>query len=207
MSNSKLEIKIVDFSNALEAIELQREIFKEDGMINILASLDRDIFIKKTNIVYPNDHIKYYLAYYDNIPVGITGLYWYPEWPSSMWLGWFGVLEEYRCKGIGTSVLEWSMQESLNQGKQFLRLYTDAIEMQTAIKLYKDLGFVGEKYSVEKLTYDCYVFSKSLTNEPVTSWGDKNLGLAEQSDFENLDEDFKNKVFEEYKEEYLQNVE
>lgn len=198
-----LKIKIIDFSNAEEAIQLQRKIFREDGMINIIASLDRDLFIEVTKMNYPDDHIKYYLAYYNNIPVGITGLYWYPEYPNSMWLGWFGVLPEYRCKGIGTAILEWSMAESLNQGKKSLRLYTDMKEMKKAIKLYEDLGFKGEKYSVEELTYDCYVYSKSLIDEPITEWGNRNLELAEQTDFENIDDDYKLKIYNEYKERYF----
>lgn len=39
---------LVDFTNYKKAIEIQNKIFpKEDGTINILASLDRDLFKKK----------------------------------------------------------------------------------------------------------------------------------------------------------------
>ena len=47
-----LEFKIVDFSNALQAIEVQNSIFEEDGLLNILASLDYDLFISLTKMSY-----------------------------------------------------------------------------------------------------------------------------------------------------------
>jgi hypothetical protein len=68
-------LKIVDFSNYKTAIKIQREIFpNEDGTINILASLDRDLFIKTTGVFYVDDDVKYYLAYNNEEIVGITGL-------------------------------------------------------------------------------------------------------------------------------------
>ena len=57
--NENLEFKIVDFSNALEAIDVQRSIFDEDGLLNILDSLDHDLFISLTNLPYPDDNVKY----------------------------------------------------------------------------------------------------------------------------------------------------
>lgn len=74
-----LTVKIVDFKNALEAIDVQRNIFPEDGLLNILASLDRDLFQKESGISYPDDHVKYYLAYLSGAPIGITGLYYQPK--------------------------------------------------------------------------------------------------------------------------------
>ena len=69
-------IKLVDFNNYEEAIKIQNEIFPhEDGTINILASLDRDLFMKKTEIFYEDDNVKYYIAYINNESVGITGIY------------------------------------------------------------------------------------------------------------------------------------
>ena len=44
-----MEFVLVDFTNYKKAIEIQNIIFpNEDGTINILASLDRELFIKKT---------------------------------------------------------------------------------------------------------------------------------------------------------------
>ena len=201
--NENLEFKIVDFSNALEAIDVQRSIFDEDGLLNILDSLDHDIFISLTNLPYPDDNVKYYLAYLNNKPIAITGLYYYPDYPDDMWLAWFGVLPEYQGQGYGKKVLKWSMEKALFEGKKNLRLYTDETEMQVAVNLYKSFGFIGEKYTGEELDYNCYLYSKSLTDNKVELWDNKFLGLANQSSFEREDDDFKERIFNIYKEKYL----
>ena len=106
--NNRLNFKVVDFTNAEEAIKVQRNIFEEeDGMINIVASLDRDLFVKITGINYPDDKVKYYLAYNGDIPVGITGFY-IEDSTCERWLAWFGVVPEYRNLGYGKEILNWS---------------------------------------------------------------------------------------------------
>ena len=140
-----LEFKIVDFSNALQAIEVQNSIFEEDGLLNILASLDYDLFISLTKMPYPDDHVKYYLAYYKDEPIGITVFYYYPDYQEEMWLAWFGILPKYQRKGFGKKVLEWSINKVRLDGKKTLRLYTDETSMQDAVNLYKKMGIVGEK--------------------------------------------------------------
>ncbi|MDE6141192.1 MAG: GNAT family N-acetyltransferase [Bacilli bacterium] len=201
--NTNLEYKVVDFSNALEAIDVQRDIFEEDGLLNILDSLDYNLFISLTNLSYPDDHVKYYLAYLNNKPIAITGFYHYPDYPDDMWLAWFGVLPEYQGRGYGKEVLKWSMKKALSEGKKNLRLYTDETNMSTAVNLYKNFGFIGEKYIGEELDYDCYIYSKSLISDEVELWNNKFLGLANQSSFEREDDDFKEKIFNIYKEKYL----
>ena len=147
-----LEIKVVDFTNAREAIEVQRTIFpEEDGLVNILASLDRELFEKETGLHYPDDHIKYYLAYSNNKPVGITGLYYQPGDQEEMWLAWFGVIAEYRGLGYGTSILEWSMNKVLSVGRKTLRLYTDIVE--NVIKSDWKILRSNSTYSINGLFY------------------------------------------------------
>ena len=73
-----MEFVLVDFTNYKKAIEIQNKIFpEEDGTVNILASLDRNLFIEKTGMNYVDDHVKYYIVYDNNEEVGITGLYHY----------------------------------------------------------------------------------------------------------------------------------
>lgn len=198
-----LDIKIVDFHNAEDAIEVQRSIFNEDGLLNILDSLDYELFLSLTNLPYPNDHVKYFLAYLNDKPIAITGLYYYPNYEDEMWLAWFGVLPEYQGRGYGKEVLKWSIAKSISEGKKVLRLYTDETNMQKATNLYKKMGFISEKYTKENLDYNCYIYSKSLTDEPVTLWNNRFLGLASQSSFEREDEEFKEKIYNIYKKKYL----
>lgn len=179
-------IKLVDFNNYEEAIKIQNEIFPyEDGTINILASLDRELFMEKTKIFYEDDNVKYYIAYINNEAVGITGIYHYQE--DEAWLAWFGILPQYRHKGYGEKLLEETIKIVKEQGYKTFRLYTDKVENAKAIKLYEKLGFIGEKYSVERLSYDCWIYSKSLYDNDVELWNNKNLNLSYQSELDQMD--------------------
>lgn len=180
-----MEFVLVDFSNYKKAIEIQNKIFpEEDGTINILASLDRDLFIEKTGMDYVDDHVKYFIVYDNNEEIGITGLYYYDN--ESAWLPWFGVLPDKRRKSYGENMLLKTMDIAKQKGFKTMRLYTDRVENANAIKLYEKMGFVGEKYSAEKLTYDCYIYSKSLCDRQVELWNNKVLGLSYQSQLDHL---------------------
>lgn len=183
-----MKLVLVDFMNYKKAIEIQNKIFpKEDGTINILASLDRELFIKKTGMNYEDDNVKYYIVYDNNEKIGITGLYNYDS--VSAWLAWFGVLPDKRRKSYGEKILEQTMELARQKGFKTMRLYTDTIDNANAIKLYEKLGFIGEKYSAEELSYDCYIYSKSLCNEKVDLWNNKVLGLAYQSELVHLSQE------------------
>lgn len=207
MEYKNIYFKVVDFSNAKQAIEVQRKIFPtEDGLLNILASLDRNLFIKVTGVDYPDDNVKYYLAYFQNKVVGITGFYFDSDYKEEIWLAWFGVLQEYRGNGYAATILEWTINKAIAFNKKVLRLYTDAIENANAINLYKKMGFKGEKYMAEELSYDCYIYSKNLIDGMDILWNNRNLGLTYQTRLEELDEEKKNKIYKIYKRNYLKNL-
>ena len=181
-----MKIKLVDFNNYKEAIKIQNEIFpQEDGTLNILASLDRKLFMEKTNLFYVDDNVRFYIAYIDNKQVGITGIYNYIE--DEAWLAWFGILPKYRNKGYGKMLLEETIEIVKEQGYKIFRLYTDRVENARAIKLYEKLGFVGEKYSAEKLSYDCWIYSKNLYSNNIKFWNNKDLKLSYQSELDHMD--------------------
>ena len=182
-----MRLELVDYTNYKKAIEIQNEIFpEEDGTINILASLDRDLFMRKTGLFYEDDHIKYYIAYDGDEVVGITGIYYYDNAPTSAWLAWFGVLPDKRRRHYGEKILEQTMELVKQKGFETMRLYTDAIGNANAIKLYKKLGFTGEKYSAEKLSYDCYIYSRNLHGKKTDPWNNRILGLSYQSELERI---------------------
>lgn len=182
-----MNLKPVTFDNFLEAIEIQNDIFPhEDGTLNILSSLDRDLFMKATGLFYPDDKVKYYIAYVDKKPVGITGLYSENN-INEAWLAWFGILPEFRNCGYGRQLLEETIKLAKNRNYKTLRLYTDKIGNAKAIKLYEKLGFIGEKYFAEKLAYDCWIYSKRLCEDNVELWNNKNLNLSYQSELDHMD--------------------
>ena len=192
-----MELVLVDFTNYKKAVEIQNNIFpKEDGTLNILASLDRELFIQRTGIDYEDDNVKYYIVYDNGEEIGITGLYYYDN--VSAWLAWFGVLPNMRRKHYGKRILLQTMELARQKGFEIMRLYTDAIDNADAIKLYKKLGFVGEKYSAEELTYDCYIYSKSLCDKELDLWNNKVLGLAYQSQLDHISKEKAEEVLSMY---------
>ncbi len=185
-----LRFEIIDFNNVKKAIKIQNEIFPlEDGTINLLASLDRDLFIKTSGLFYPDDKVKYYLAYLKNEIVGITGLYSLDKHSDDAWIGWYGITPKFRNKGLGTKILKWTIEKAKKSGYKTIRLYTDSKGNAKAINLYKKLGFVGEKYNAEVLAYDCWIYSKSLIDDKLELWNNKPLDLKYQSQLDQMNKE------------------
>lgn len=183
-----MELILVDKNNYKDAINLQKSIFpNEDGTLNILASIDRRLFIQVTGLSYIDDHIKYYLAKADGRYVGITGLYYYNFDMDSAWIGWYGILKEFRNKGLGRELLNATIDLAKLKNFKYIRLYTDYFENKNAIELYESVGFIGEKYIAEKLSYDCRIYSMSLIDIKVPLWNNKNLELSHQSELDQMD--------------------
>lgn len=194
-----MELVIVDKSNYKDAIKIQNSIFpKENGAINILASLDRELFIKMTDVSYIDDHVKYYLAKVNDNYVGITGLYYYNFDVSSAWIAWYGILNQYQNKGLGKELLKATINLAKEKGFKYLRLYTDYLDNKKAIVLYEQEGFIGEKYNKEKLDYDCRIYSISLEDKNVPLWNNRNLSLSHQSELDHMNETEINKIIEMY---------
>ena len=81
----------------------------------------------------------------NNNVIGITGLYFDPENKKDRptgWLGWFGVHPEYRRRGIGSSLLEFTLNEAKKRGFKTIKLYTSLDKNEEAAhRLYKKYGF------------------------------------------------------------------
>lgn len=183
-----MELFLVDKSNYKEAIKMQKNIFPNaNGALNILASLDRDLFIKWTGLDYVDDHIKYYLARKNNKYVGITGIYYYDL--DDAWIGWYGILREFRNNGFGRELLKKTVDLATAMNFKNIRLYTDFAGNHNAINLYEKEGFIGESYTREKLSYDCRIYSKSLIDDNVSLWNNKNLNLSYQSELDHMNDD------------------
>ena len=108
---------------------------------------------------------------------------------DSAWIAWYGILKEYREQGLGRELLQSTINLAASMGFKWIRLYTDFIDYQNAIHLYEKEGFVGEKYTFEKLAYDCRIYSKSLTDDNIQLWNNKNLNLGYQSELDHMNDD------------------
>jgi GNAT superfamily N-acetyltransferase len=75
--------------------------------------------------------------------VGLTGLYARRrDAEEAVWLGWFCVAPERRGTGLGTLLLDFSIEQAHRTNKQYLRLYTsDAPNCAAAQRLYEKKGF------------------------------------------------------------------
>lgn len=77
--------------------------------------------------------------------IGMTGLYRdqiNKDDNETVWLGWFGVHPEYRKRGIGSSLLKFTINEAKSQGYPTMKIYTSTDENEWAAhKLYEDFGF------------------------------------------------------------------
>ncbi len=80
---------------------------------------------------------------------GITGLETKVEDEAgSAWLGWFGVVPEYRGKGYGRALLKKTISKARNIGFGRLRLWTTTAPEEVAAQdMYEEFGFrlTGDK--------------------------------------------------------------
>ena len=171
-----VKFEVLDKSNIEYAIKIQKDIFPlENGSEDLKETIDNKL---------PSHQFlqKYWLAKIDDKYVGICGLYAYNSAPKDAWLGWFGVVEDERGKGLATKILKFAMEQAKNLGFETFRLYTDEEDNSSAINLYNKFGMISEIYdNPEDLHFEIsktLIFSTSLTEKPTTLWNNKNLYLG-----------------------------
>lgn len=180
--SDKIKFIKINLDNLNLACEVQNKIFpEEDARQNFIEQINNDSYRKEMD---------YYIVYLKNTPIGVTGIYSYNEYPEDAWLGWFGILEEYRNNGYGGMVLDKTIELARKKGYINFRLYTDEYA-KSAHKLYESRGLIKERYDNkddkdEYFIADVYIYSISLTQEKVDLWDNKILGLKEQGEKENL---------------------
>jgi GNAT superfamily N-acetyltransferase len=126
----------------------------------------------------------YYLVYDDRICIGITGLYSLSSDPDSAWLGWFGVLEDFRRRHYGSMILSLFEEQARTAGFRYARIYTDRYDNDTAIAFYTACGYTPETYDNPEdpacYEYPILIFSKALYGGTPSAWNSRNIGLTEQ---------------------------
>jgi GNAT superfamily N-acetyltransferase len=160
-------IKIIALSlkNLNDAITLIENIFfytedKKVARSNLTESLSHKNQNKKYWVV-TDKHDK---------AIAITGLYYYSKGQKNVnivWLGWFGVHPAYRRRGIGSSLLEFTIKEAKRREFKTIKIYTSTDKRETdAHRLYELYGFKKTNYYKDKNEI-CY--KKDLTESPTKS--------------------------------------
>ncbi len=167
---------------------------------NIILATRVQLKIFPGEIAYPcykmsiedHEHYKYYLVYNNDVIIGVTGLYTECDYKDdSIWLGWYGVLKEYRLHGFGKQILldtiEMAKEEVKNNPRiKYLRLYTSLEENKVAQILYKKYMEISEYYeNDDDINYDhtCLIYTKRLNeNVHLELWNSRFINLRAGSE-------------------------
>jgi len=98
--------------------------------------------------------------------VGTTGLYAYTrDAAETVWLAWFCVDPEMRRRGIGSRLLDFTIQEARRTGRQYLRLYTSDRPNEAAAQLlYESRGL--EVVARKKRLFQTIIYRELRLDQP-----------------------------------------
>ena len=152
----------IDQNNIMHACQIQHLLFPQE---NCFA--DRDY---ENGYLYPERGQEYWLLEVDGAWVGTAGIYHLKVEPETAWLGWFGILPEYRRRGYATEAIRLFEDVARSRGYLYARLFTERT------------GFFQEEYNCptdpgakEVLMY---IMSKSLyPGRECPPWNDRDISL------------------------------
>ena len=119
-------------------------------LIDKVFVYEKDRELARINLTETLEHKNYGQMYWfatdkKGKAIGMTGLYRdqkNKDDHETVWLGWFGVHPEYRRCGIGSSLLEFTINEAKRLGFKTMKIYTSTDENESAAhKLYESFGF------------------------------------------------------------------
>jgi len=174
----KLRFEEITKNNISVAARLQYEIFPNSSAYSVYKS---KITGERKGLYIG------YIAYMEDVPIGVTGIYEIPEYPDTVWLSWFGIKTEYRKLGYGKQIFDYTIEKAKNLNKKYLRLYSFEIWNNEAQEFYKRNMDLGEYYYNEKEHKDIFegkpkIFSISLCDEKVELWNNKFINISEDED-------------------------
>ncbi len=141
-SSGNEEFKVSDFQ-VLQTAEIQHflPLFKELTEFNerfLLAMLRWCGYGRKRHRELALWNV--YVAFHLDKPVGVTGIYCEQEDPSERcWLGWFGIVPNYRRKRVGSHLFNTTCKISRSKGFSSLYIYTEGSD-DKAISFYESIG-------------------------------------------------------------------
>lgn len=178
LNNKELRFEELSKENIKEAAKLQYEIFYKSSAYSVYKSK----VTGKNKTLYMA-----YIAYIENEPIGVTGIYEIPEYSDTVWLSWFGLKKEYRKLGYGKQIFDYTIKIAKTLNRKYLRLYTFEIWNDEAQEFYKKNMDMGEYYFNENEHENIFegkpkIFSISLCDEKVELWDNKFINISEDED-------------------------
>ena len=155
---NKLSYVKVSKDNYEIAYNIQKQIWVDEP--------DYDNFKNKSESNEP-DNISW-LVFYNNEPIGITGVFTEDFDSETIWLDWYGVLPEYRKSGFGRKILLDTIGYCKNLNKyEYLRLDTTYWDGRPAISLYDSVMTFKENYTIEdeETSHNCFIYTYSLNRK------------------------------------------
>lgn len=181
---TKLEYKKVDYNNIEIAFNFQKNEWPNDQ--------DKNSFLEKIGKNDPKN--VNFIVYFNNVPIGITGVYQEDCDNKSLWLDWFCIDKKFRGNGYGKQIL----LDTINYCKQFkdidyFRVESNLRRGRESSWLYIEVMDFIEKYTIEDTDdkkYGYYICTKCLNRDlKYQPWNNKYLGLNEL--YSNLQKDNK----------------
>lgn len=166
-----MELIKIDRRNIGDALIIQKTLFPGyDATANYVEAVDGI------------SGYEYWILSVNGVRVGISGIYSLREEPQSAWLGWFGILSQYRKSGLGSEALSLFENEARERGFRFARLYTGRQNNVVAKSFYISNGYTEEYYDCREdsgaLPGTVSIFSKKLYPEDeLPPWNNKNMHL------------------------------
>lgn len=172
-----MKYELIDKNNLILATRVQLKIFPNEIAYTCY----------KKSIEDEHKHYKYYLVYKENVIIGVTGLYTENNFEdNSIWIGWYGVIDEYRLHGFGKQIFldtlnmakEWAEKEPRIK---YIRLYTSSKDNKIAQIIYRKYMDICEEYNNPNdinFNNSCLVYTKNL-NETTDDkqWNNRYLNL------------------------------
>lgn len=121
---------------------------------------------------------EYFVVYFNNQPCAITGWYDFDNNKEDAFMGWFGVLPNFRQKGIGSQVFDFTVNRVKEHKYNYFRLYTDIIVNKESVILYTKKGMLIEPYTYDDAlgnTGNFVVFTTIIKSNGNDKWNNRPL--------------------------------
>lgn len=163
----------INKNNLEYAIEITKELFP-----------NRDAKPYYEGAVSGENDYNFFLVYNGDDCVGLSGIYHVGADYENGFLGFFGILPKYRRESLGSDALRLLDETARDLGFRTMRaLVNKTLDDEGVIPFLKANGYSLEEYynprDKASLNHDYIIMSKSLFQEPINPWNNKNLHISE----------------------------